>query len=160
MDERLAVMLNAILELEPQGECRESAPEAVLMVGYTSDGISNQEQTRWLSWNKDGGVRGFDLARNPGLNNYTEYGAGEFSLPIRRPAGAAVQSTSSSLSMIRSQQREEAYPDLNNMKRELERSQRERDKANLDRDGANLERDQMNLERDKQVLGEIRQSVI
>ena len=59
-------MLNAILQLEAQGECRESATEAVLMVGYTTEGISNQEQTRWLSWNVDGGVGGFDLARNPG----------------------------------------------------------------------------------------------
>ena len=59
-------MLNAILQLESQGECSESATEAVLMVGYTSDGISNQEQTRWLSWNVDGGVRSFDFARNPG----------------------------------------------------------------------------------------------
>ena len=44
MDERMAVMLNAILQLEEEGECRESATEAVLMVGYTTDGISNQEQ--------------------------------------------------------------------------------------------------------------------
>ena len=35
VDERMAVMLNAILQLEEQGECRESATEAVLMVGYT-----------------------------------------------------------------------------------------------------------------------------
>ena len=71
VDERLAVMLKAILQLEEQGE---SATEAVLMVGYTSDGISNQEQTRWLPWNVDGGVRGFefDLARSPGLRNTTE----------------------------------------------------------------------------------------
>ena len=40
-------MLNAILQLEAQGECRESATEAVLIVGYTSDGASDQEQTRW-----------------------------------------------------------------------------------------------------------------
>ena len=51
VDERLAAMLNAILQLEAQGECRESATEAVLMLGYTSEGISNQEQTRWLSGN-------------------------------------------------------------------------------------------------------------
>ena len=63
VDERMAVMLKE--QLEEQGECRESAIEAVLMVGYTTEGISNQEQTRWLSWNVDGGVRGFDLARNP-----------------------------------------------------------------------------------------------
>ena len=50
VDERMAVMLNAILQLEEQGECRESATETVLMVGYTTEGISNQEQTRWLSW--------------------------------------------------------------------------------------------------------------
>ena len=71
VDERMAVMLNAILQLEAQGECRESATEAVLMVGYKTDRISNQEQTRWLSWNVDGGEREFDLARNPGLNNNT-----------------------------------------------------------------------------------------
>ena len=32
IDERMAVMLNAILQLEEQGKCRESATEAVLMV--------------------------------------------------------------------------------------------------------------------------------
>ena len=145
-------MLNAILQLEAQGECRESSTEAVLMVDYTSEGISNQEQTRWLSWNVDGGVRGFDLARNPGLINNTEYGAGEFPLPTRPTAGFAAQSTSRPLSMIRSQQTEEAIPDLSNLKRELERPQRERDKSNLDRDGAKLERDPANLERDQAIL--------
>ena len=100
VDERLAAMLNAILQLEAQGESRESATEAVLMVGYTTEGKSNREQTRWLSWNVDGGVRGFYLARNPGLSNYTEYGAGEFSLPSRPPAGFAAQSTSRPLSMV------------------------------------------------------------
>ena len=104
MDERLAVMLKAILQLEAQGE---SGTEAVLMVGYTSDGISKQEQTRWLSWNVDGGVRGFDLARSPGLSNTTEYGEGEFPLPIRPPAGAGAQSTSKPPSIIRSPQTEE-----------------------------------------------------
>ena len=43
--------------------------------------------------------------------------------------------------------REEAYPDLSSLKRELERTQRERKKAKLDRDQAKLERDQANLER-------------
>ena len=94
-------MLNAILQLESQGECSESATEAVLMVGYTSDGISNQEQTRWLSWNVDGGVRSFDFARNPGLGNTTDYGAGEFPLPTRPPAGVRTQSNSKPSSMIR-----------------------------------------------------------
>ena len=54
--------------------------------------------------------------------------------------------------MIRSQQTEEAYPDLSNLKRELEKAQRETDKANLDRDGAKLERDQANLESDQAIL--------
>ena len=148
VDERLAVMLNAILQLEAQCECRDSATEAVLIVGYTTEGISNQEQIRWLSRNVDGGVRGFDLARNPGMNNTTEYGAGVFPLPTRPPVGSEAQSTSRPLSMIRSQQTEEAYPDLSNLKRELERAQRKRDEANLDRDGAKLERDQANLEMD------------
>ena len=152
VDERMAVMLNAILQLEAQGECRESATEAVLMVGYTTEGISNQDQTRWLSWNVDGGARGFDLARNPGLSNNTEYGAGEFPLPARPPAGFAAQSRSRPSSMIWSQQTEEAYPVLSSLKRELERVQREIDKENLDRDGAKLERDQANLERDQAIL--------
>ena len=29
-------------------------------------------------------MRGFDLARNPGLSNNTEFGAVEFPLPVRR----------------------------------------------------------------------------
>ena len=103
VDERKAVMLNTILQLEEQGECRESATEAVLMVGYTTEGISIQEQTRRLSWNVDGGVRGFDLARNPGLGNSTEYGAGEFPMPIRPSARSAGQSTSKMPSMTRAQ---------------------------------------------------------
>ena len=148
VDERMAVMLNAILQLEEQGECRESATEAVLMVGYTTDGVSNQEQTRWLSWNVDGAIRGFDLARNPGLNNNTEYGAGEFPLPVRPSVRSTSPSTSKVLSMTRAQQTGEVYPDVSAMKRELERTQRERNKANLDRDQAVLERDQARRELD------------
>ena len=122
VDERMVVMLNAILQLEEQVECRESATEAVLMVGYTTEVISNQEQTRWLSWNVDGGVRGFDLARNPGLGNNTEYGAGEFPLPIRPSARSAGQGTSKTPSMTRAQQMEEAYPDLSALKKEPEKT--------------------------------------
>ena len=152
VDERMAVMLNAILQLEEQGGCRESATEAVLMVGYTIEGISNQEQTRWLSRNVDGGVRGFDLARNPGLGNSTEYGAGEFPLPTRPSARSAGQSTNKMQSMTRAQQTEEAYPDLSVLKKELEKTQRERNKANLDRDQAKLDRDQAQLEKDQAVI--------
>ena len=148
----MAVMLNASLQLEEQGECRESATEAVLMVGYTTEGISNQEQTRWPSWNVDGGVRGFDLVRNPGLGNSTEYGAGEFPLPIRPSARSAGQSTSETPSMTRTQQTKEAYPDLSALKKELEKTQRERNKANLDRVQAKLDRDQAKLERDQAVI--------
>ena len=151
IDERMAVMLNAILQLEEQGECRESATEAVLMVGYTTEGISNQEQTRWLSWNVDGGVRGFDLARNPGLSNNTEYGAGEFPLPTRPSARSTGQSSSKVPSMTRAQQTTEAYPDLGVLKKELEKTQRERNKANLDRDQAKLDREKAQLERDQAV---------
>ena len=122
--------------------------EAVLMVGYTTDGISNQEQTRWLSWNVDGEVRGIDLARNPGLSNNTEYGAGEFPLPTRPSARSAGQHTSKTPSMTRVQQTKEAYPDLGSLKRELERTQRERNKANLDRDQAKRERNQARRELD------------
>ena len=90
--------------------------------------------------------------RKPGLSNNTEYGAGEFPLPTRRPAGAGTQSTSKPPSMFRSQQTEESYPDLGSMKRELERAQRERDKANLDRDQAALERDQAKLDREQATI--------
>ena len=152
IDERMAVMLNAILQLEEQGECRESATEAVLMVGYTTEGISNQEQTRWLSWNVDGGVRGFDLARNPGLSNNTEYGAGEFPLPTRPSARSTGQSSSKVPSMTRAQQTTEAYPDLGVLKKELEKTQRERNKANLDRDQAKLDREKAQQERDQAVI--------
>ena len=152
VDERMAVMLNAILQLEEQGECKESETEAVLMVGYTTEGRPNQEHTRWLSWNVDGGMRGFDLLSNPGLSNNTEYGAGEFPLPTRPSARSAGQSTSKPTSMMRAQQTEETYPDLSNLRRELERAQREKNKANLDRDSAKLERDQVNLERDQAIL--------
>ena len=151
IDERMAVMLNAILQLEDQGECRESATEAVLMIGYTTEGISNQEQTRWLSWNVDGGVRGFDLARNPGLSNNTEYGAGEFPLPTRPTARSTGQSSSKVISMTRAQQTTEAYPDLGVLKKELEKTQKERNKANLDRDQAKLDREKVQLERDQAV---------
>ena len=146
VDEGLAVIVNAIQQLEAQGECRESATEAVLIVGYTSDRLSNQEQTKLLSWNVDGGLRRHDLARNPGLSSDTEYGAGEFPLPTRPPAGAATQSTSRTPSKLRSHQTEESYPDLGSMMRDLERTQREREKAILDRDQATLERDQAKLE--------------
>ena len=54
--------------------------------------------------------------------------------------------------MTRAQQTEETYPDLSNLKRELERAQREKNKANLDRDSAKLERKQANLERDQAIL--------
>ena len=74
------------------------------MVFYTLDGISNQEQTSWLSWKVDGGVRGFDLARNSGLSNTTKYGAGEFPLATRPLAGTWTQSTGKTSSTIRSQQ--------------------------------------------------------
>ena len=152
IDERMAVMLNAILQLEEQGECRESATEAVLMVGYTTEGISNQEQTRWLSWNVDGGVRGFDLARNPGLSNNTEYGAGEFPLPTRPSARSTGQSSSKVPLMTRVQQTTEAYPDLGVLKKELEKTQRERNKANLDLDQAKLDREKAQLKRDQAVI--------
>ena len=152
VDEGLVVLLKAILQLEAQGECRESATEAVLMVGYTSDGISNQEQTRWLSWNVDGDVRGFDPVMSPGLGNTTEYGAGEFPLPTRPPAGAGSQSTIKTPSMFRLQQTEKSYPDLSSMKRELEMAQTEWDRANLDRDQAALDRDQAKLDRDQAIL--------
>ena len=62
VDELMAVMLNAVFQIESQGVRRASAMEMVLMAGDTSYGISNQEQTRRLSWSTDGGLRGLGLA--------------------------------------------------------------------------------------------------
>ena len=152
IDERMAVMLNAILQLEEQGECRESATEAVLMVGYTTDGVSNQEQTRWLSWNADGAIRGFNLARNPGLDNTTEYGAGEFPMPNRPSVRSSSQSASKVPSMTRAQQTTEVYPDLGTLKKEHEKLQRERNKANLDRDQARLGWEKAKLEKEQAIM--------
>ena len=95
-------------------------------------------------------MRGFDLARSPGLSNTSEYGAGELPLPTRPPAGAGTQSTSKPPSMFRLQQTEES--DLSSIKRELERAQRERDKASLDRDQAALDRDRAKLDHDQAIL--------
>ena len=67
----------------------------------------------------DGAKRGFELARNPGLSNNTEYGAGEFPLQVRQSVRSAGQSTSKTPSMTRAQQTGEAYPDVSIMKREL-----------------------------------------
>ena len=86
------------------------------------------------------------------MSNTAEYGAGEFPLPTRPPAGAGTQSTSKPPSMYRSQQTQESYPDLSSMKRELERAQRERHKANLVRDQAVLDRDQAKLDREQEIL--------
>ena len=119
------------------------------MVAYTSNRISNQEQTRGLTWNIDGGSRGFDLARNPSVSNTMEYGPGEFPLPTKPPTRTGTQSSSKALSIIRSQQTEEAYPDLSNLKRELERAQRERDQAILEKDKVIIERDMLKVERDQ-----------
>ena len=145
-------MFNAILQLESQGEYRESATEAMLMVGYTSNEISHEDKTRWLSWKIDGGLGGFDLARNHSLSNTTEYGAGEFPLPAKPTARNGIQSSNKALSMIWSQQTEEAYPDLSNLKRELERAQKEKDRANLDRNKATIDRDLAILEKDKVIF--------
>ena len=48
--------------------------------------------------------KGFHLARNPGLSNNTEYGAGEFPLPVRPSVRSTGQSTSKTPSMTRAQQ--------------------------------------------------------
>ena len=86
------------------------------------------------------------------MSNTTEYGAGEFTLPTKPPVGTGTQPSSKPLSMIRSQQMEESYPDLSNLKTELERAQREPDHANLERDQTSLDRDQANLERNEVIL--------
>ena len=100
----------------------------------------------------DGGVRGFDLARNPGLSNNTAYGAGEFPLQTGPSARSTGQSSSKVPSMTRAQQTTDAYPDLSVPKKELEKTQRERNKANLDRYQARLDREKTQLERNQAVI--------
>ena len=127
VDKRLAVMLNAILQLEAQGECRESA--------------------------FDGGLRGHDLARNPGLSSNMEYGAGEF---LIRSDRQREQGLSSQVNHRRcsgcNKQKSRIRILAASIKRELERAQRERDKAILDRDQAAHERHQAKLVREQSTL--------
>ena len=66
---------------------------------------------------------------------------------------------SNPLSIIRSQQTEEAYTDISILRRELEKTHKERDQAPLDgnqpsheKDKTALDRDQAVLERDKVIL--------
>ena len=57
------MMLNAVLQLKPQGEGRESIMETLLMMCYTSEELLNQEQTIWMSWSKEEGLRVNELAK-------------------------------------------------------------------------------------------------
>ena len=75
------VMLNG----ESQVKDRESAMLNFIMAGYSSEGLSNHEQTRLMSWSTDGGLRGYHLARNPGLSFTTQHGAGAFPLSNEIP---------------------------------------------------------------------------
>ena len=65
---------------------------AVLLVGHTSEEISNRDQSRWQSLSHNGGLRGLDLARHPILREYVsksnlrEYVSGEFALSNKPPA--------------------------------------------------------------------------
>ena len=74
-------------------------------------------KSRWLSKSTDRGLRGFELARNPGLSNTTEYGAGEFPLPTKPDTRNGTQSSSKPLSVLLSQKTEERYPDLSKLTR-------------------------------------------
>ena len=86
-------------------------------------------------------MRGFDKARNLGLSNTTENGAGDFHLPTRPTTRIGVPMSSKPTSMIESQQKEAAYPDNGRLRRQFEKTQSERDTASRDRDPAGLERD-------------------
>ena len=52
-------------------------------------------------------LREIDLARNPGLGNTAEYGAGEFPPPTRPATLTGVQTHGKPASIIRAQQTEE-----------------------------------------------------
>ena len=80
----------------------------------------------WLSWSTDGGLTGFDLARNPGSSNTTEYGAGELPLSTRQATWTSAQSTSKPSSIIRSQQTEEANPHISKLIGESDKARKER----------------------------------
>ena len=99
------------------------------MVGCTSDGISNMMQTRWLLRSTKRGLREFDLARNPGLNNTTGYGAGEFRLSTLLITRMEGPMSNKLASMTRSQQAEEEYLDTARLKSGLERAQSELDQV-------------------------------
>ena len=134
VDERLAVMLNAILQLEAQGDCRESGTEAVLIVGYTSEGIS----------------------RNSGWSNNTEYGARQFPPPSDQTASRSRDSIHKQTTIdvpvathgrviSRSQQHKERVGKANP----------EKDQAVLDGDQAKLDHDKAIFEQNKAILDQI-----
>ena len=151
--------MNAILQLEAQGECRESATEAVLMVGYTSEGISNQEQTRWLSWNVDGGLRGHDLARNPGLSTKkwkmvresspSDQSASRSSGSIQKQTTIDDPVATNGRIISRSQQHEEG---VGRGPKGTGQGQPGKGPSCSCRDQAKLDRDQAILERNKAIL--------
>ena len=59
VDERMAMMLMPSSSWRMRASVGSLRQKQFLKVGYTTDGISNQEQTRWLSWNVDGAIRGY-----------------------------------------------------------------------------------------------------
>ena len=104
------VMLNG----ESQVKDRESAMLNFIMAGYSSEGLSNHEQTRLMSWSTDGGLRGYHLARNPGLSFTTQHGAGAFPLSNEIPPPLKNADWSS---LVRAQQTKGKYPDTTRLKK-------------------------------------------
>ena len=67
VDRRRAVLLKILL-LNSSAGGGETAMVAVLMVGNTSEVISNRDHSRWLSLRPNGGLRGHGLSRHPRLS--------------------------------------------------------------------------------------------
>ena len=117
VDRRTAVLLKILLLISSVGG-GESAMVAVLMLGHTSEGISNRDQSRWLSLSHNGGLRGLGLACHLRLSILREYVSGKLTLS-NKPLPK----------LDPHQQIEIEYPDKTGLKRELEKLIVERDQV-------------------------------
>ena len=93
-------------------------------------------------------LEGIQCGKESWLEQYDGIWRWRISLPTR----PTDKSSSKALSVIGSQQKKEAHPDLGELEKQLEKIQKERDQANLDRDKATIDRDQAVLEKDKVIL--------
>ena len=106
---------------------REQPVRSVVIASYKKNTDGRYHRHKRMDWNTAQRARRDCFHDATWVEYYTQPRIShvEFPLPTRPPARSAGQSTSKPTYMIRSQQTEEVYPDLSNLRRELERAPRE-----------------------------------